>query len=31
MSDGFNFLHAPEGEFLKDYSHCIVKDEVGVS
>lgn len=31
MSDGFDFLHALDGEFLKDYSQCIVKDEVGVS
>jgi hypothetical protein len=28
MEDGFNFLAAMDGNELKDYSHCIVKDEM---
>jgi hypothetical protein len=28
MQDGFNFLNAGDGDDLKDYSHCIVKDEM---
>lgn len=27
-SDGFDFLHALDGEFLKEYTKCIVKDEI---
>ncbi len=29
MSEGLDFLKALEGEYLKDYSTCIVKDEIG--
>ena len=28
MEEGFNFLNAIDGGELKDYSHCIVKDEM---
>ena len=28
MQDGFNFLNAGDWDDLKDYSHCIVKDEM---
>ena len=31
MTEGFDFLHALDGEYLKDYSQCIVKDEMGTS
>lgn len=31
MSDGMDFLHALDGEYIKEYSHCIVKDEIGTS